>query len=171
MVYCNLEKNKIPGAIVNVIINRMVIEVNSSDEMVRVGEKIGQLLRGGEFIELVGDVGAGKTTLVKGIARGLKVDEYIQSPSFTISRVYDARDDIKLHHYDFYRLDDAGIMANELSESSQDDKSVTIIEWAGVISNILPIERLTIRITATSDDGRMVELSPSPILSKLEVTR
>src|SRR5665647_571424 len=96
------------------------IEVTSEQEMRTLGEKLGLLLKGGEVIELVGDVGAGKTTFVKGLAHGLAIDEDVQSPSFTISRVYDARDDLQLAHYDFYRLNDAGIMANELTETTQD---------------------------------------------------
>lgn len=137
----------------------MIIEVSSEAETKVLGERIGQLLRGGEVIELIGDVGAGKTTLVKGIARGLEVDEYVQSPSFTISRVYDGRDGIKLYHYDFYRLHEAGIMSSELQESSQDSKGVTIIEWADVVSGVLPGDRLTIQLASTKETGRRIELT------------
>src|SRR5690349_10555846 len=104
--------------------------VETDDDMRKLGKKLGTLLKGGEVIELIGDVGAGKTTLVKGIAEGLRVDEDVQSPSFTLSRVYPARDDLWLHHYDFYRLNDPGVMRYEFAESIADAKSVTIIEWA-----------------------------------------
>jgi tRNA threonylcarbamoyladenosine biosynthesis protein TsaE len=93
----------------------MTIEVKSASEMKLFGEKIGSFLRGGETIELVGDVGAGKTTLTKGIALGMGVDEDVQSPSFTISRLYTTPGGISLAHYDFYRLSDAGIMGDELT--------------------------------------------------------
>ena len=104
--------------------------VNGETEMMAVGRVLGERFRGGEVLELVGDVGAGKTTLVKGIGQGLRVDDDVQSPSFTISRVYEARDGLELHHYDFYRLQDAGVMQYELAESISDPKAVTVVEWA-----------------------------------------
>jgi tRNA threonylcarbamoyladenosine biosynthesis protein TsaE len=127
--------------------------------MKQFGAQLGAVLRGGEIIELVGDVGAGKTTLVKGIAGGLGVDEDVQSPSFTISRIYDTPRDLQLAHYDFYRLSDAGIMANELEEVSHDQHTITIIEWAGIIHGVLPDDRLTITITSPSETDRQVTLS------------
>jgi len=134
------------------------IEVEGEQEMRRVGENLGALLKGGESIELVGDVGAGKTTFVKGIARGLLVDEDVQSPSFTISRVYDARDDLQLAHYDFYRLSDPGIMANELAETTQDSMTITVIEWADIVEGVLPPRRLRIAITAPTENTRIVTI-------------
>ena len=116
----------------------MTIEVSSEDDMKALGAKIGALLTGGEVIELVGDVGAGKTTLAKGIARGLGIDEDVQSPSFTISRVYDMARGIRLAHYDFYRLPDAGIMAAELQEAVNDPKTITLIECAQLVERVMP---------------------------------
>lgn len=118
------------------------------------GQTIGQILNGGEVIELIGDVGAGKTTLVKGIATGLGVDEEVQSPSFTINRVYGGRDGITLSHYDFYRLGEAGIMINDLSESINDSKTVTVIEWGEITSSVLPDDRLVINIISPTEDTR-----------------
>lgn len=134
----------------------MTIEVRSETEMKQLGEKLGSLLDGGEVLELVGDVGAGKTTLTKGIGAGMKIDDDVQSPSFTISRVYDGRDDLQLAHYDFYRLHDAGIMADELHETIHDPKTVTIIEWAEIVNGVLPADRLTVTITSPSENGRKV---------------
>ncbi|MCA9334779.1 tRNA (adenosine(37)-N6)-threonylcarbamoyltransferase complex ATPase subunit type 1 TsaE, partial [Candidatus Saccharibacteria bacterium] len=81
-----------------------MIEVNSNKQMQDLGSVLGKTLTGGETIELVGDVGAGKTTFVRGVARGMHVDETVQSPSFTISRIYEATEGRRLVHYDFYRL-------------------------------------------------------------------
>lgn len=131
-----------------------MIEVMSENEMKAFGEAIGALLNGGEIIELIGDVGSGKTTLTKGLAVGLGINEYIQSPSFTINRVYSGRDDIVLAHYDFYRLNDAGIMANELREAVSDSHTVTVIEWAEVVKGVLPIDRLSIEIIASTETSR-----------------
>lgn len=137
----------------------MIINVSDETEMKEIGEKIGKSLHGGEVIELVGDVGAGKTTLTKGIAIGLGVTDNIQSPSFTISRVYLARDDLQLAHYDFYRLSDAGLMANELDESINDAKTITIIEWGGIANDVLPKDRIIIDISAPTESSRTLDIS------------
>ncbi|MBC7565207.1 tRNA (adenosine(37)-N6)-threonylcarbamoyltransferase complex ATPase subunit type 1 TsaE [Candidatus Saccharibacteria bacterium] len=134
------------------------IEVKSEQETRALGEKLGRLLKGGEVIELVGDVGAGKTTFVKGIAVGLAIDEDVQSPSFTISRVYHARDALQLAHYDFYRLNDAGIMADELTETTQDPESITVIEWADIVEGILPARRVRITFAAPSELSRVLTI-------------
>ncbi len=123
------------------------------------GAQIAGVLSGGEVLELVGDVGAGKTTLTKGIAQGLGIEETVQSPSFTISRVYDAVSGLRLVHYDFYRLNDAGIMADELRETIHDPRTITIIEWAGIVDGVLPDDRLTIAITSPSETDRIVKIS------------
>lgn len=136
----------------------MSTEVESADEMVNFGRSVGALLHGGEIIELLGDVGSGKTTLVKGIAIGLGIDEPVQSPSFTINRVYDGRDGITLAHYDFYRLSDAGIMSNELQEVISSPKIVTIIEWGGVVGGVLPQDRLSIHISPITETSRKLDI-------------
>lgn len=133
--------------------------VKNEAHMRKIGEQLGACLRGGEVIELIGDVGAGKTTLVKGIGTGLRVDDDVQSPSFTISRVYAARDDLELHHYDFYRLQDAGVMKYELAESIQNPHAVTVIEWAGTVEDVLPQDHIVIRLNYVPEgEGRSIEL-------------
>lgn len=134
----------------------MTIEVNDDVAMKTWGARLGALLRGGEVIEMIGDVGAGKTTLTKGIALGMGIDETIQSPTFTINRVYDAPDDRRLVHYDFYRLADAGIMASELHETLNDPQVVTVIEWAGIVDGVLPDDRLSLTITSPTETTRRV---------------
>lgn len=122
------------------------------------GASISNHLRGGDCLQLIGDVGAGKTTLVKGIGEGLGITEPIQSPSFTISRVYDT-DTVRLVHYDFYRLADAGIMADELQEALADPETVVVIEWADIVEGVLPDNHTTISIQATSETTRTVSIS------------
>lgn len=141
------------------IIGAMIIEVHSEDETKSLGEKIGRTLKGGEVFELIGDVGAGKTTFVKGLARGLAVEDEVQSPSFTINRVYDARDDIQLVHYDFYRLTDAGIMADELREMVNDPKTVTVIEWADIVEGVLPEGHFSLQFVSPTETSRAVTVS------------
>ncbi|MDB5176677.1 MAG: uncharacterized protein JWN75_345 [Candidatus Saccharibacteria bacterium] len=143
-----------------------MIEVNSEHEMQRLGERLGRLCSGGEVIELVGDVGAGKTTLVRGLAVGLGIEETVQSPSFTISRLYDAENGKRLAHYDFYRLNDAGIMAQELAEMIGTHGTITVIEWAGAVENVLPADKLTITITAPSPTQRQLIIEDDGTISK-----
>ena len=104
----------------NGIIPNMTSEiiVQTAEELIELGVTLGSLLRGGETIELVGDIGAGKTTLTKGLARGMGIAEEVQSPTFTLSRVYDAPNGRRLAHYDFYRLNNAGIMQAELLDNT-----------------------------------------------------
>ena len=142
------------------------MKIHDETEMKALGRAIGQALAGGEVIELIGDVGAGKTTLTKGLAEGLAITEPIQSPTFTISRVYDARDGLRLCHYDFYRLGEAGIMGDEISEIMQDGSTITVIEWAGAVNEVLPSDRLIITITATTETERQLEVTANGIRSE-----
>lgn len=134
-------------------------ELTSVDAMKSWASAIGAALAGGEYIELIGDVGAGKTTFTKGLATGLNIKEVVQSPTFTISRVYDGRDGLRLAHYDFYRLADPGIMADELSETLNDDKTVTVIEWGDVVSDVRPDDYLRVDIESPSETVRQVTLT------------
>ena len=110
-------------------------------------------------IELVGDVGAGKTTFTKGLARGLEITEEITSPTFTISKVYENSRGQKLVHYDFYRLENPGIMVEDLFENLQDPRTVTVIEWADTVSEILPANHLRLEILINDDGSRTLNLT------------
>jgi tRNA threonylcarbamoyladenosine biosynthesis protein TsaE len=135
------------------------IEIINEAAMKAFGARLGALLRGGDVIELVGDVGAGKTTLTKGLATGLQISEDVQSPSFTISRVYDREtDDIRLAHYDFYRLNDAGIMADELFEATRDPQTITVIEWADIVTGVLPDDHITLTLTSPTEMSRQIDV-------------
>jgi len=134
-----------------------MLSVKDEKAMKVLGHRLGSACRGGEVFELVGDVGAGKTTLAKGLGKGLNADDDVQSPSFTISRVYKCRDGLELHHYDLYRLQDAGVMKYELLESLADKTVVTVIEWAETVSDVLPDERVRMEISYhPADEGRDV---------------
>lgn len=124
--------------------------------MMRLGEWIGSKLSGGEVIELVGDVGAGKTTFTRGLARGLGIASPIQSPTFTVNREYSCRDNLRLVHYDFYRLTEAGIMADEIHDTLLDPQAVVVVEWSDVVADVLPDRRviLTIHPVASSENER-----------------
>ena len=132
-------------------------EINSTEEMIEFGKEIGSNLEGGSVLELIGDVGAGKTTFTKGLALGLGVLETVQSPTFTISRVYEG-DNLTLSHYDFYRLNDYGIMKMELAENLSDPQNITVVEWAGALADILPEKHLRLIFESISEDKRLVKV-------------
>ena len=121
------------------------------------GLKLSKLLPGGVTLELIGDVGAGKTTLTRAIARGIGITDTIHSPTFTISNRYETPDGHLLAHYDFYRLSDAGIMKDELAEVLEDERTITIIEWGDIVEEILPDSRITIRIHSESEHSRQLD--------------
>lgn len=134
-------------------------EVTSPEAMIELGKKLGSLLRGGETLELVGDVGAGKTTFTKGIAAGLAIDDDVQSPTFTISRVYAGRDGLRLVHYDFYRLVDAGILNAELEEAVNSSDVVTVVEWGKIVAGVLPADTLRVAFLSPTESTRIVTLT------------
>lgn len=105
------------------------------------------------MIELVSDLGGGKTTFVRSLVKGMGSTDKVASPTFTISREYSAGD-LTLYHFDFYRLHEPGVVANELAEVIDDPQAVVAVEWADIVEDVLPLERLTIRITATGENTR-----------------
>lgn len=133
----------------------------SQSDLEALGFKIGSRLKGGEFIELVGDVGAGKTTITRAIARGMGITDTINSPTFTISNQYKAPSGLILIHYDFYRLAEAGIIRSELEEAASSDDTVVVVEWADVVEGALPEDRLVIKLRPVSELERKVDLSGS----------
>ncbi|MDR2063413.1 MAG: tRNA (adenosine(37)-N6)-threonylcarbamoyltransferase complex ATPase subunit type 1 TsaE [Candidatus Nomurabacteria bacterium] len=129
--------------------------IETERDMIDFGKAFAKTLCPPKTIELIGDVGAGKTTLVKGLAKGFGIDEEITSPSFTINKKYFGNG-VTLSHYDFYRLNDAGIMRDELTDF--DDKTVVVIEWAEAVADVLPKDRTKIVIALNPDGTRAVSV-------------
>jgi tRNA threonylcarbamoyladenosine biosynthesis protein TsaE len=128
----------------------------SAEQTEALGESLGRRLRGGEVIDLVSDLGGGKTTFTRGFVRGAGSTDQVASPTFTMSKVYDT-DALHIHHFDFYRLDTdagAGIMADELAEIIDDETNVVLIEWSDIVQHVLPDVRLTVTIKQTGEDTR-----------------
>lgn len=115
-----------------------------SEDTYAVGEKLGRACRGGEIFLLFSDLGGGKTTFTKGLAKGLGCGAVVTSPTFTVSRIYPCRENLSLHHYDFYRLDEGGMVARELDEVIQEPSAVVVVEWGDIISDIIPAEHIEI---------------------------
>jgi tRNA threonylcarbamoyladenosine biosynthesis protein TsaE len=140
----------------------------SSEETEQLAEKLGAACRGGEVIELISDLGGGKTTFTRGLVRGIGSPDKVASPTFTISKVYEAGA-LHIHHFDFYRLQEAGIVAEELAEVIGDPKAVVVVEWGDIVQHVLPEEHLTIIITQTAEDIRELTLScPEPLMYLIE---
>jgi tRNA threonylcarbamoyladenosine biosynthesis protein TsaE len=131
------------------------------------GERLAPALKGGEVIELASDLGGGKTTLVKGLAKGLGYSGEVVSPTFTISRVYQLPDQRELHHFDFYRLAPDDITAEELAEVAHQPDKIVVIEWAGHVGAHLPEDRLKIELIATSETDRDITISGGPTYAKI----
>lgn len=129
--------------------------------------KLGRQFRGGEIVELIGDLGAGKTTFVRGLAVGLGSHDPVSSPTFAISNVYDGK--LKMYHSDLYRLHDDRLVKEELSELLNDKGAVLVFEWAGELLDVLPRERLKIEFKATAESERVLRLQIPPQYNYLEL--
>lgn len=110
------------------------------------------------MIQLIGDLGAGKTSLVRGIAKGLGSVDEVASPSFTIAREYQCKDSITLHHFDFYRLEEPGIMAAEIEELIGDPKAIVAVEWGDSIEELLPEDHIRITLTSPEETVRSIRI-------------
>lgn len=124
-----------------------------------IGQLVGEVLRGGEVLQLISDVGGGKTTFVKGVAAGMGSSETVQSPTFVISAVYECNDGKQLYHYDFYRLDNPGLMREQLIESLNDPAAVTVIEWGEIVQDVIDRQVVTVRIKASGENDRTLEFA------------
>ena len=122
------------------------------------GEGIGALLQPGDVVVLAGDLGTGKTTFVKGAARGLGVLEPVTSPTFAIVQEYDGR--YPVAHVDVYRL--ARIQElHDLGFEELIEERIVLVEWGDTIAGVLPPDRLEVRFELAADgDARTVEIAP-----------
>ncbi|HJA71387.1 MAG TPA: tRNA (adenosine(37)-N6)-threonylcarbamoyltransferase complex ATPase subunit type 1 TsaE [Candidatus Lachnoclostridium stercoravium] len=130
----------------------MVIETYGADETFALGERIGRNAQKGEVYCLNGDLGTGKTVFTQGFAKGLGIQGPVNSPTFTILQQYDDGR-LPLYHFDVYRIGDV----EEMEEIGYEDcfygEGVSLIEWAGLIEEILPEHVITIRIEKDTEKG------------------
>ena len=136
----------------------MKLQIKSAEEMEQLGSKLAGLLKPGDLVLLAGPLGAGKTTLTRGIGKGLKAEGTIQSPTFVLARTHRIPNG-KLVHVDAYRLSSAV----ELDDLDIDfENSIVIVEWARDYLNGYSENFLTVEIDRTSeDDERVVTLTPT----------
>ncbi|MGO5015002.1 tRNA (adenosine(37)-N6)-threonylcarbamoyltransferase complex ATPase subunit type 1 TsaE [Niallia sp. Sow4_A1] len=131
-------------------------KADNVEETISFAERIGLLLKAGDVITLEGDLGAGKTTFTKGIAKGLGIAKTVNSPTFTIIKEYQGI--LPLYHMDVYRLKDS---EEDLGfEEYFEGDGVTVVEWAHLIEDQLPIEFLQIQLFYDDTSGRKIVLFP-----------
>ena len=129
---------------------------SSPDETQELGAQLGKLSQAGDIFLLVGKLGAGKTCLTQGIARGLGIKDYAASPSFVVVRELHGR--LPLYHMDFYRLDNL----DEITDLGLDEyfygQGISVVEWADKGLSLLPPEHLLVEMSYVSDSGRRLRL-------------
>ncbi|MCD7819651.1 MAG: tRNA (adenosine(37)-N6)-threonylcarbamoyltransferase complex ATPase subunit type 1 TsaE [Lachnospiraceae bacterium] len=130
----------------------MTIETNSEQETMEVGRRLGREAVPGQVFALEGDLGVGKTVLTKGLAEGLGITEPVCSPTFTIVQIYE-EGRLPLYHFDVYRIGDI----EEMEEIGYEDyfygEGVSLIEWANLITELLPRHTIFIRIEKDPERG------------------
>lgn len=125
---------------------------HSDEETIALGEKLGKLLTKGNTICLKGDLAGGKTTFTKGIGKALNIKQVINSPTFTILKIYNG--DLTLYHIDAYRLENSHY---DLGMDEFEEDGVMVVEWPEYYKDYLPSEYLEISFTYIDDNTRKIE--------------
>ena len=128
-----------------------LLHIASEKETERIGEAIGRAAEPSTVVALIGDLGTGKTTLTKSIARGLGVTETVTSPTFNIIREYKSGR-IPLYHFDVYRIGDPDEMFELGYEEYFYGDGICVVEWADIIEELLPEDAVIIRIERGADE-------------------
>lgn len=132
---------------------------HSCEETQKLGEEISIFLFEGSVITLDGDLGAGKTTLTKGVGKGLGIDEEINSPTFNILKCY-FNDKLNLYHIDAYRLEDVPAEGKNIGlEEVIEGDGVCLIEWPLYIKEMIPFDSLSVEIHNVGGNERKITLS------------
>ena len=122
----------------------------------RIGRQLGGALSAGNVVSLQGPLGAGKTTLVKGIARGLDIPDTVTSPSFTIMTIYQGQ--LPLYHIDLYRIDTQDDLDYLGLEDYLFGDGVSVVEWGEKAAGLLPSDHISIKIKLIGNDSREIEI-------------
>ncbi|MCR5501268.1 MAG: tRNA (adenosine(37)-N6)-threonylcarbamoyltransferase complex ATPase subunit type 1 TsaE [Acetatifactor sp.] len=134
--------------------NQKVLEFESHDaeETAALGERIGKEARPGEVYTLIGDLGVGKTVFTQGFAKGLGIQDHVNSPTFTILQVYE-EGRLPFYHFDVYRISDPSEMDEIGFEEYVFGQGVSMIEWANLIEEILPEKHVQVTIEKDLSKG------------------
>jgi len=137
-------------------VTAITIHTRTPSETRRLGERIGRRLQAGDVVLLSGELGAGKTVLAQGIARGMGVTDPVKSSSFVIMNEYDGAS-LRLYHADLYRLEDPAQVA-ELALDELASRGVLVVEWPERAGAEMPEERLMVRLAYEGAKGRVIEI-------------
>lgn len=134
------------------------IETKSGEETKSLARRVAKCVRPGDIIGLIGELGAGKTTFIQGLARGLGVSKktYVSSPTYTILKIYPGKFDI--YHFDFYRLEDAYEFEELGFEDYLKGGCVAVVEWADKFIDLLPKKTKKIYFEVTGENRRKIKL-------------
>lgn len=128
------------------------IITSSNLETERAGERLAPLLRAGDVIAFYGDLGAGKTTFVKGLAKGMGASQLVSSPTFVIMHIYEGR--LPVYHFDAYRLQGADELINIGAEEYIGTDGVACIEWSEKVESLLPVDCLRLELSYCGSEER-----------------
>ena len=124
-----------------------------------VGIALGELADPGDVVILTGELGAGKTVIAKGAAAGLAVGGEVTSPTFNILLVYPGR--LSLNHFDLYRLESSDQLDDVAYWETIESDGLSLVEWGDKFPRAVPADSLVLRVSATSDTARRIELEPN----------
>lgn len=141
----------------------LVLLIENESQMQHFGRLLGKCLKGGDIVGLTGDLGAGKTTLTKSIAKGMGIEEHITSPTFTIVNEYDGDETkglVPLYHFDVYRISDEEELYDIGYEEYFFGKAACVVEWANLIPSLMPEEALwlDLRLGTNDPEERVIHL-------------
>lgn len=136
-----------------------VLSSPTSEDTRAIGKALAEVLGSGDVVVLTGELGAGKTTLVRGVAEGLGAEEHVASPTFTLVREY-VTGRVPVAHVDVYRLTRVQDVVDLGLEELSDGVAVLLIEWGDAIEELLPAGRLRVELTtpAVDDERRRIEV-------------
>jgi tRNA threonylcarbamoyladenosine biosynthesis protein TsaE len=129
---------------------RTEIRTATAEDTRAAGRALAPLLRPGDALALTGELGAGKTTLVQGLAAGLGFDGHVVSPTFTLVREYRGR--VPIHHVDVYRLERVQDVLDLGLDDATAEGGVLLVEWGDAVEGLLPAEHLVVTLTTVSAD-------------------
>lgn len=131
---------------------RIELDAATAEDTRAIGRALAELLQAGDAVALTGELGAGKTTLVQGVARGLGFEGTVVSPTFTLVREYRAR--LLVHHVDVYRLERVQDVLDLGFEEMADEEGVLLVEWGDAVEGLLPADHLAVELTVPGPDER-----------------
>ena len=133
------------------------ITSHREEETIKLGNRLAKVLKPGDIVCLFGDLGSGKTTLVKGLVQGLKMKpSQVNSPTFVLMNIYEGK--VPIYHFDLYRIEGKDLL-NIGYEEFFYDEGISVVEWAERLGPELPKEYIAVQLTHQSEQERLIKVS------------